>query len=595
MKMLHKLPLAIAALVGIAMIVPARALFPRDPCAAAPVPLTILTSSNKADLMRKIAVDYERRTPKVEDRCISVAIVSKPSGAAIEALVREGGWDTAIDGPRPDVWSPASSAWLGMLELRLEARGAPDIVPDSAPALAVSPQVVAMPAPMAAALGWPGQEIGWSDIVRLATDPAGWGSLGHPEWGRFLLGKTDPRLSTSSLNATVGTYYAATGRSSDLTAGDIDDPGVVRFVQGVESAVVYYAGETSVEFLENLQRADDRGEALDYVSAIILEEKSVWDYNRGNPRADPDRAGRHAPPKVPLVGVYPKEGTLLADHPYAILEASWVDGVRAAAAADFLRFLQSPAEQRRFQDAGFRDHDGRPGPEINPEMGLLPAQPATVLPPPEPSILDRIQRAWAERRKPATVLMVMDVSGSMDGLVAGAGKTTLELAKQAALASLEHFRPEDELGLWAFSSRPAPESPFTELLPVSPIGSGQGGLAAVVGSLKAGGGTDLYPTLRAAVSEARRVAVPERITGVILLSDGRNDGGDAELGALLTELRAAQRDSGVRVFPIAYGRNADRAALEKIAEASGTRLFDASDPASIERVLAEAVRRFSSS
>jgi len=35
---------------------------------------------------------------------------------------------------------------------------------------------------------------------------------------------------------------------------------------------------------------------------------AVIDYNRANPR-----------PKIPLVSIYPKEGTLVADHPYAIL------------------------------------------------------------------------------------------------------------------------------------------------------------------------------------------------------------------------------------------------------------------------------------
>ena len=37
---------------------------------------------------------------------------------------------------------------------------------------------------------------------RLANDPQGWAAFGHPEWGPFRLGKTNPNFSTSGLNVT---------------------------------------------------------------------------------------------------------------------------------------------------------------------------------------------------------------------------------------------------------------------------------------------------------------------------------------------------------------------------------------------------------
>ena len=95
------------------------------------------------------------------------------------------------------------------------------------------------------------------------------------------------------------------------------------FVEGVESSVVHY-GDTTLTFLSNLQRADDRGEGLTYISAVTIEEKSVWDYNQGNPTGDPATLGDHAPPSVPLVAIYPKEGTLISDHPWVTLNAPWV-------------------------------------------------------------------------------------------------------------------------------------------------------------------------------------------------------------------------------------------------------------------------------
>src|SRR5207249_2514411 len=142
------------------------------------------------------------------------------------------------------------------------------LAPENPPSLLQSPLVIAMPRPMAEALGWPQREIGWADVLQLARDRAGWGSRGHPEWGEFRLGKTNPNISTSGLHALIGAYFAATQRSTDLTEADVADARVVDFVKGVESAVVHY-GDTVSTFVRHLKAADDRGAALSYVSAIV--------------------------------------------------------------------------------------------------------------------------------------------------------------------------------------------------------------------------------------------------------------------------------------------------------------------------------------
>ena len=79
-------------------------------------------------------------------------------------------------------------------------------------------------------------------------------------------------------------------------------------------------GDTTLTFLSNLQQADDRGEGLTYISAATVEEKSVWDYNQGNPTGDPATLGDHPAPSVPLVAIYPKEGTPFITSPTAIFK-----------------------------------------------------------------------------------------------------------------------------------------------------------------------------------------------------------------------------------------------------------------------------------
>ncbi len=119
----------------------------------------------------------------------------------------------------------------------------------------------------------------------------------------------------------------------------------------MERSIVHY-GDTTLTFLSNLLRADDADAAMSYISAVTVEEKSVWDYNRGNPTGDPATLGQHDEPKVPLVAIHPKEGTLLSDNPYAVLK--WASAAKRGVAAAFLAYLRAPAQQRVFTGHGFR-------------------------------------------------------------------------------------------------------------------------------------------------------------------------------------------------------------------------------------------------
>lgn len=328
-------PLAVASLVAVlltgllAIIQP-----PMPPCGKLAV--TVASSEEKSQLLTQLAADFNGTRPMVGNQCVTVSVVRKASGAAEQALAR--GWNVVVDGPRPDAWSPAAVTWILLLNQQLADQHRPALAPSDSPSLCRSPLVIGMPQPMARAIESGGQPIGWSDLLRLAGNRAGWSAFGHPDWGAFQLAKTNPTTSTSGLHALIGTYFAASGRSSNLTAATVADPAVATFVTGVEKAVVHY-GDSVSNFLLNLQAADDEGRALSYVSAVAMEEKEVWDYNQGNPTGDPALLGQHPLPKIPLVAIYPKEGTLAADHPYAILDAPWVsDGKRAAAQA-FLTYL----------------------------------------------------------------------------------------------------------------------------------------------------------------------------------------------------------------------------------------------------------------
>jgi Ca-activated chloride channel family protein len=579
--------------VGVALILAARWVGPETlpglgrEC----TPITVVSSSEKAGVLADVAEAYAGADRDVNGGCGDVQVVAKSSGDAASTLVA--GWDEAADGPRPVVWTPVTSSWLQIVQRRLADGDRPALIPDEVGHVASGPLVIAMPRPMAEAMGWPAMQIGWRDLFELSQDPNGWARYGHRKWGAFKLGKTNPNFSTSGLNALIGEYYAATGTSSDLTVDAIHDPRVVRFVQGVESSVVHY-GDISITFLQNLRHADDAGHGLTYVSAVAIEEKSVWDYNQGNPSGDPDTLGQLPPPSTPLVAVYPDEGTMVNDHPYAILDAPWVNVDQRAVAEDFLAFAQEPEQQARFQAAGFRDFRGKPGDPITPRNGLLPDQPATTLAAPSAGVLDAIQRSWDDVRKRARVLLVLDVSGSMSEQVGSAGATKLELAKLATLAALQEFAPDDEVGLWMFSSDLAPEgTPWRELSPVSALGPKIEGLRETIRSLDWESGTALYRTVDDAAAQMVASFDPTRINGVVVLTDGRNDYADySSVDPLLSHLRDEPTARSVRVFCIAYGDDADMGVLEQISDASLGATYDASDPSTIDEVFAAVLSNF---
>ena len=563
------------------------------------VSLDVTVSSEKKDLMTALGADFNADdTSTIDGRCTVVRVQSKPSGGSTQLLVD--GWPmTPENGPQPVIWSPAASTWGAILNQRLADRGQAAMAPESAPFM-LTPLVIAMPQPMAQALGHPGESFGFADILELARSDAGWADFGHPEWGPFRLGKTNPNFSTSGLSALLAQYYAATGKTSGLTIEDLDRAEVQDFARGVESAVVHY-GDTTLTFLNNLYRTDQRGTSLTYASAVAVEEKSVIDYNLGNPDGVLDAGERPTPPRIPLVAIYPEEGTLFSDNPLVILDAPWVSAEQKAAAEAFRTFVQQPVNQQRVLEFGFRP--GNPevaiGAPIVTGNGVDPAQPQTTLEVPDPEVMVAALDRWEEQRKSARVLLVIDVSGSMgDSAGSDGGETKLDLAKIAAVEALDDFADADEVGVRIFSTDISPTEPtdYVDVVPIAPMSGNRERIATAIRGLIPTSGTPLYTVTRDSYEQMLELYDPEKINAIVLLSDGFNDdprNDDLEqVIATLREGAEGQTTRPVRVFPIAYGSESDLGTLRRIAEATNANAYDSSDATSIQRVFTAVVSNF---
>jgi Ca-activated chloride channel family protein len=335
---------------------------------------------------------------------------------------------------------------------------------------------------------------------------------------------------------------------------------------------------------------------------VAVEEKSVVDYNTGNPDGILDAGEKPRKPRVPLVAIYPREGTLFSDNPLMILDAPWVSSAEASAARKFSSFVTKPANQRRVLEFGFRP--GNPSVAVSkpivPKNGLDPNQPQTTLEVPDGPVLAGVIDAWDEVRKKARVLLVIDVSGSMgDEADPDTGDTKLDLAKRAAIAALDEFQPDDQVGLRVFSTDISEDDPtdYLDLVDIGPMSENRQDLEEEIERLVPTQGTPLYTVTEDSYQDMLDDFDATRINAVVLLSDGRNEdpGRNEDLQELLRFLRGrneGENTTPVRIFPIAYGSDADEATLKRIAEATNAAAYSAIDPTTIVNVFNAVVSNF---
>lgn len=442
------------------------------------------------------------------------------------------------------VFSPASSAYLEMLD------GKP--LDKKSEALVLSPLVIATWKPMAEALGWPRESLAWSDFLSVSTDPKGWGGKGHPEWGRFKLAHTHPETSNSGFLAVLAESYAGAGKTRDLTPSDLEAPKTRAFLADVENTVVYY-GKSTGFFMEKMVA---RGPGF-LSAAIVYENLVVESYGR--------TSSSRAAARVPLVAVYPKEGTFWADHPYRTLDGI---GANERVAADkLLAHLQSRPAQLRALALGFRPADTNiaMGSPIDAAHGVDPKQPHTVLPLPPPEVLEKIVPTWQATKKGADVVIVFDKSGSMKG-------KPLAEAQSGAKAFVRALSERDEATFVPFDHAIYRER--------GPWRVGDPGMKArletEIDMTIADGGTALYDVIALAHEHAlyRAQKTPGSIHAIVVMTDGKDERSKTSLPELRQKLRAATTseatgDAPVKMFTIAYGDGAETKVLDEIAEAAG--------------------------
>ncbi len=515
-------------------------------------------SEKKAWLKQAIPAFNDQQRRSGADVIIEIEGIPMGSGVAVTEIVEET--------TKPVAWSPASDLFRPLLNEAWTAKhgavgGGREVAPEGK-ALVVSPVVIAMWEPMAEALGWPGKAVGWSDILELSVNPKGWAAYGHPEWGLFKLGHTHPEFSNSGLMAVLAEAYAATGQTTSLGTAELEAATTRKFLSQIESSIVHY-GKSTGFFADKMLR---RGPS--YLSAAVVYENLVIDsYKR------PEYENR----ALDVVAVYPREGTFWIDNPYIVLDAPWVTDEQRKGALAFRDYLLSrPVQELAMTTYGFRPADPAipVSDPISASYGVDPKQPATLLATPEPDVLAAALETWRQTKKTVDIMFVFDRSGSMDG-------EPLRQAKQGAADFLDLLDDRDRVSLVMFNHEV--QDDIAEPIEVS---KGRADLAGRVRSTFADGGTALYDAIGAAHALlAKRAAVqPKQMFAIVVLTDGIDENSKLPLAQLIDRISASdEMRTGVRIFTIGYGDNADKTVLSSIAEA-GRGAYFAGDPKTIRQV-----------
>jgi hypothetical protein len=468
------------------------------PVAAAPCPppteLRVLAASEALGPLQAAITDYEQdERSRFASPCYAVDITAYAAGndkAADDGII--GGWNLA-DGPRPDVWLPASTE-----ELPVKTSPADD--PALAPlgSIATSPVVVAVPSALVTpALAQYEQNHALSDIYEAIK-------------GGFTLQVPNPRLSETA-RLGIADLYPALSQAEQARIGD------------------------SVSF------PTDSGNLLcqstpTKPTAYLVSNVTVRQSNDGSLGASACPAQQAAPRQLTAFSPANGNGVVL-DFPYTTVTWHGVkpSAAKANAEQDFFRWLISPAGRKALTAQG-----------LNPP-GLQPSLPS-------PDAVDAAVSGFTRVQPSARILIAIDDSTPMRPYLGQIAQATDALLGPNGQGG--NLSGRDSFGIWAFPG-PGSATEKTAVPLGTESAAQRGRVPAAVAAIAAHGHSAEFDLVYDAAISLSGQAPPGSASSLVILTDGDNqptDPGGKDMVAI-TNLLAAQKPGSlpIKVYVIAFG------------------------------------------
>jgi Ca-activated chloride channel family protein len=529
-----------------------------EPAPAGSIEISFVTSNTKEDWVDAATEKFNAAQIKTGS--------GKPVFVRVTHVTSGGSQQDILNGKiQPTVWSPGDQSWVdGANQVWRDRTGRPLVSEVCKPSV-YAPIGFNMWRPMAEALGWPDKAISWDTIVELAADPDGWAAYGHPEWGQFKFGHTHPDYSNVGLLIMTALAYDALDQTDGLTPELVKSTTVVEAFQKVEFHTYHYGVQTR-DLIALMAR---RGPS--YLHATTASEAEVL-------KANAERAGEL---RFPLAFIFPAEGTFWTEQPYCILDAEWVTAEQREAAKLYEDFLLSRDQQNLAIDNYLRPVDAsiplraplalESGTDPRVTLESVPA-----LASPSGEAAAAVKDVFHLTKKKATVVLVLDVSGSMEG-------DKIANAVESTASFIQRLEKDDEVYVLTFNDV------VSEMQPAGRAGDVAEELGDRVRGLYADSGTALFDAVCAATERINQLRAEneangeKRLYGVVVLSDGQDTASSRTENDMFGCLPSGEDVEGIKVFTIAYGDDADKDILLRVANRTNGKTF-AGDPATIERV-----------
>jgi len=165
------------------------------------------------------------------------------------------------------------------------------------------------------------------------------------------------------------------------------------------------------------------------------------------------------------------------------------------------------------------------------------------------------------------IVLCIDKSGSMASHTGGIEK--VRLAREAAIATLEVLSPGDKIGVVAFDGA-------AKWVSILQYAQNRDKLIDEIASIRAGGGTSIYPALNSAYSALRESRA--MIKHVIVLTDGRSQPADFK------SIAERMSKDKITISAVGVGKDADMPFLEKLAKWGQGRSYYTDEAAMLPRI-----------
>jgi Ca-activated chloride channel homolog len=324
--------------------------------------------------------------------------------------------------------------------------------------------------------------------------------------GRLKLGYANPYTSSSSLNLLYSIFWQAAGHDRDLkplTVNEIQSPQVASVFDAFQKQVVV-TGITSRDLSDAFLQDSSQLQVFASGCRGYSQLKQVKGYEQ--------------------LGFIPYGMT----HNNPLVGFDWNTPTQQEALTKFAEFASSAKMQQ------LADRQGTMPAEVLNHVEFLPT--------PSGAVLKAAQSLWKQRKdggRTVYMQLVVDTSGSMED------HQRLKSVQQALRFASREINRGNHVGLITFSDQPTRWlnlAPFNELE--------QKRLFAAIDQLRPDGSTALYNALAIGLFDLmeKQKTDPNGRFYLLLLTDGeRTD------GLHLEQLKPVIRQSGIKIYPLAYG------------------------------------------